>query len=127
MSETIEEQIRQRQEEGNALFHPAKMLALHLGERHPKKHGSIMIFKGGLGESFFEIHYDTFAPNLSVYDRSGNSILYFHLGKIERYKRGPWVTLLQTMVRPVLRKIEREKTEQAKKKEHERLEDWGLA
>ena len=127
MSIEIEEQIKQRQEEGNALFYPAKMIALTLGTKHPKKHGSIMIYRYGIGTEAFTINYDTYAPNLSIYDEQSNSVLNFHLGKITRFISGPWVEILKTIAKPVLRKIEREKVVKKREEEQKRLEAWGLS
>ena len=126
MSESIEEQIKQRQEEGRALFYPAKMAALHLGRRHPKKHGAVMIFSAGIEQEYFKVHYDTYAPNLSVYDRDGNTVLCFHLGRITKYIPGPWVDCLKVFADNAIEYEEKQKEEAKRERERKRLEDWGL-
>ena len=123
---TIEAQIKERQEEGKKLFYPAKMLALHLGTKYPKKHGAIMRFSAGINQEFFTIHYDTFAPNLTVFNYDENVVLNFHLGSITTYKRGPWVYCLQELAKPVIKGAEMEKEREKLERERKRLEDWGL-
>ena len=125
-NEDIEEQIAIRKAEGRRLFYPAKMLAIRLGEERPKKHGSIMVFKAGIGKEFFEIHYDTYAPNLSIYNCEGDYVLNFSLGNITCYKPGVWQEYMLSFAKPILKNIEDEKRMEKEQKARQRLEAWGL-
>jgi len=118
----LEIQIKERQEKGNALFYPAKILALKKGIRRGKKHGAIMYYHN----SKFTIHYDTFAPNLTVYDSNDNQVLNFHLGDIIKYISGEWEICLKALALPVIREEERNKRSEEEEKERKRLADWGL-
>ena len=118
---TIEEQIQILSEEGNTLFGPAKIVAMRLGKKYPKKHGANMIYK----DAIITVNYDTFAPNLSV-NHLDRRVLTFHLGKIDSYIRGPWVKHLRELARPLHEVEEAEKIAKEKEAERKRLAKWGL-
>jgi hypothetical protein len=98
------------------------MVALRLGKRYPKKHGSTAYYK----DEVLTIDYDTYAPNLTVRVNK-KRVLYFHLGDISSYIPDSWVDHLKQLAAPVFEEIERETQEKAKKKRLERLRKWGLA
>lgn len=117
----IEEQIQQLAEEGNTLFRPAKLVALKLGKRYPKKHGANMIYQ----DAVIRVSYDTYVPNLSVYN-NGKRVLSFHIGKIDSYINGPWVVHLRELAHPLVIAEEAEQIAEEKEKERQRLAKWGL-
>lgn len=120
-NQELEAEIKRRQEEGRTLFHPAKLIACKYGVTHPKKHGSVLVFK----DHILEIHYDTYAPNLTVY-QNGISVLYFQLGKIQRYVPSDWVKHLRELAKPLLINEEAEKIAEQRERERKRLANWGL-
>ena len=115
------ELVKQRQEQGRKLFAPARALAMRKGRTHLKKHGSVKIYR----DSVIEVHYDTYAPNLSVYVE-GKSVLYFHLGHIQRFIPNAWVEHLLQLAAPIMEQEERERQEKEAKREAEYLAQWGL-
>jgi len=117
----IEKEIKERQEEGDDLFYPAKVIALKLGKDWPKKHGSVRIYK----DQILEIHFDTYVPNLSV-NNSDERVLTFHQGDIRLYRRGAWVHYLKKLAKPLIAQIKKKEQEEADRRQKERLYRWGL-
>lgn len=119
---TIEERISQLREEARSLLSSLSIVALKLGIKYPKKHGSNFVYD----REGIIIIVDTYASNLSV-SYKGDRVLTLHLGTITGFVKGPWVETVQELAVPLMAAKKAEKEAKIRRERAESLlKNWGL-
>lgn len=119
--QSLKDLIAERTKQGRHRNSQARLVALRLGKRTPKKHGAYHDYK----DEHLTIEFDDYGPNLSI-SWKGKRVLTNHLRSITSFIPGEWEQHLESLYLPLAAEETRKEEEKKVKKRKELLDRWGL-